>query len=105
MPTTDNPNGPRLHRGIDKVGGSEQHDTYLVLSDSERAKGFVRPLRFEYTHLVCGTVTRMTPSIAETYARDPKFYGATFCVSCGGHFEVGPDGEFVWTDTNEKVGT
>lgn len=51
----------------------------------------------------CGTVTTMGQSIAETYARDPKFYGGTFCCGCGKHFPVE---EFVWTDgSGERVGS
>ncbi len=79
-----------------------QQKTYLVLSKEERDKGFVRPVRFSYVHEVCGTVTSMGVSIAETYARDPAFYGATFCCQCKSHFPVG---EFSWCDTDEKVGT
>lgn len=87
------------------VGANGQHAQYWVLSDAERAKGFVRPVRTSYTHLKCGTVTTMGRSLAETYAREPHFYGATMCVNCGGHFRVGEQGEFVWTGTDEKVGT
>jgi hypothetical protein len=105
MGTTSDPSDPRLHRGIDEDGGREQHDVYLVLSDEERAKGFVRPLRKAYQHLVCGGVTTMNTEIAETYAREPGFYGATFCAPCGGHFAVGENGEFVWDGTDVKVGT
>lgn len=106
-PLTDDPNDPRLTRGVDKTGGHEQNEVYLVLSDEERAKGFVRPVRRTYLHLVCGGATTMGQKLAETYARDPKFYGATFCVHCGGHFAVGEDGEFVWDegDGTTKVGT
>jgi hypothetical protein len=46
----------------------------------------------------------MGQAIAETYARDPHFYGATFCVRCSKHRPVGEDGEFVWDD-GTKVGT
>jgi hypothetical protein len=79
-----------------------QQRAYVVLSAEERAKGFVRPLRHVYTHNVCGTDTRMGNSIAETYARDPYFYGGTFCAQCGKHF---PLGEFVWKGTAEQVGS
>lgn len=138
-----------------------QHKAYWILSEEERAKGFVRPLRFTYKHIGvrpkyplrpltpeehkrydkfgyvafehypesgssvtgrywtqqqlqsgCGYNTRMGLAIAETYARDPEYYGATFCCNCNGHFPVGEDGEFVWVDdpgtgkaTEEKVGT
>lgn len=91
------------HREIDERTG--QQKDYVVLSTEERSKGFVRPLRFAYVHLTCGAVTRMAPAIAETYARDPKFYGATFCARCREHFAVGEQGEFVWDGTDEKVGT
>lgn len=84
---------------------SGQQKGYIVLSAEERAKGFVRPLRAAYLHSRCGTTTTMGRSIAETYARDPKFYDGTFCVSCGKHFPVGADGEFTWAGTTEKVGT
>lgn len=78
---------------------------YLVLSDEERTRGFVRPVRREYLHEICGTVTTMGQAIAETYARDPLFYGATYCAFCREHRPVGPNGEFVWDHTEEKVGT
>lgn len=87
----------------DRGDGQQKH--YVVLTEEERAKGFVRPVRRTYVHQTCGTATTMGPSIAETYARDPKFYSATFCVGCRDHFPVGADGEFVWDGTTEKVGT
>lgn len=82
-----------------------QQNDYVVLAEEERAKGFVRPVRRSYVHLKCGVVTTMGQTLAETYARDPTFYGGTFCAHCREHFPVGPDGEFVWDGTNEKVGT
>lgn len=53
----------------------------------------------------CNCTTTMGQALAETYARDPHFYGATFCVSCGTHFPVGKRGEFVWEGTAERVGS
>lgn len=53
----------------------------------------------------CGIVTTMGQALAETYAREPGFYGGTFCVGCRTHFPVGRDGEFVWDGTVERVGT
>lgn len=50
----------------------------------------------------CGTVTTMGRAIAETYAREPSFYGSTFCVECRGYFPVS---EFVWDGTSERVGS
>ena len=142
------------HRELKPNG---QQKGYVVLSDEERAKGFVRPVRKSYVHVGakgskyplrdltpeeherydrygyvkyeeypqgsdlcgrywtqadldrigkgCGTTTTMTQSIAETYARDPHFYGATFCCGCGKHLPVGEAGEFVWLGTEERVGS
>lgn len=104
MSHTDNPNDPALTRGVDG-NPVPQAEKYLVLSDAERAKGYVRPLRTKYKHETCGAVTTMSQAIAETYACKPTFYGATYCAHCHMHRPVGPDGEFVWDGTNEKVGT
>jgi hypothetical protein len=100
--TTSDRDDPGL-RDVDPATGLQR--TYLVLSDADRAKGFVRPIRSSYLHEVCGTVTHMGRRIAETYARDPSFYGGTYCVGCRAHFPVGADGEFVWDGTDIKVGT
>ena len=86
-----------------------QQQGYVVLTPEERNKGFVRPYRDAYRHLKCGKITTMGRSIAETYARDPGFYAGTFCTTCGSHFPVGEEGEFVWYEmdgtTGPKVGT
>jgi len=50
----------------------------------------------------CGTTTRMSNYLAETYARDPKFYTGTFCARCAKHFPVE---QFVWDGTDERVGS
>lgn len=89
------------HRELKPNG---QQKGYVVLSDAERARGFVRPVRRTYVHEVCGVATTMGHALAETYARQPDFYSGTFCVGCGKHFPVGEDGEFVWDD-GTKVGT
>lgn len=108
MGVTDDHNDPALTRGVDDAP-VPMADKYLVLSEEERAKGFVRPLRLAYVHAIdlggCGAVTIMGRAIAETYARQPDFYGATFCVACSKHRPVGEHGEFVWDGTDEKVGT
>lgn len=100
MLTTD-PTDPRLTHGADTEPGP-QADVYLVLSDDERAKGFVRPVRQSYVHERCRVVTTMGRALAETYARDPKFYGATYCVACRMHLPVS---EFFWDGTTERVGS
>lgn len=79
-----------------------QQKGYVVLSSDERAKGFVRPVRESYVHKTCGVETRMSRSIAETYARDPGFYSGTFCIHCREHL---PLDQFVWSGTDEIVGS
>ena len=143
------------------IGSNGQHEAYWVLSEEDRAKGFVRPVRRSYLHVGravcgkikppssgqlsgvihvcsdtpghsgecwhqtigvsqpeaakaeqtqllggCGTKTTMGQALAETYARDPSYYGATFCCHCGNHPRVGEYGEFIWDDgSGERVGT
>lgn len=84
---------------IDQKTGMQ--NDYVVLCPEERAKGFVRPVRQSYKHTKCGTVTRMGQSLAETFARDPKFYGGTFCCGCGTHYPVT---EFTWEPGGSVVG-
>ncbi len=160
MSLTTDKNDPLL----DQIKSNGQQEAYVVLSDEERAKGFVRPVRNSYIHVGrrldiskmipidtyfgedfveyneerrrkykeeygyigfipnedkessvtgtfirevdlkkgCGALTKMVKEIAETYAREPKFYGGTFCVGCGKHLPVN---EFVWDGTNEIVGS
>ena len=112
---------------VDEVRASQmnatgQHDGYIVLCEEERKKGFVRPYRDRYKHVGrlqqladdagrnthhvriggCGSVTTMGRALSETYARDPSFYGATFCVNCNKHLPVA---EFVWTVDGQQVGS
>lgn len=166
MSLTTDPN----HPGINKVKENGQNEAYIILSDEERAKGFIRPVRQKYVHVGkqrpiegtiisleeawdghsedakkyysrengwvafhkypedrapvigsyikqdeldafnsrneysggCGATTRMALELAETYARNPKFYGATYCVGCGTHLPVE---EFKWAGTDETVGS
>lgn len=87
------------HREIKPNG---QQKGYVVLSDEERAKGYVRPVRRNYLHTVCGVETVMAQAIAETYARDPEFYSGTFCCGCQQHF---PLEQFTWSSDGTKVGS
>jgi hypothetical protein len=86
----------------DQTNETGQHNGYIVLCPDERAKGFVRPYRDAYRHLTCGTVTTMGRALSETYARDPTFYGATFCCHCNRHLPVA---EFVWMKDGLPVGS
>lgn len=168
MGLTTDPNDPCLKNGQKETG---QNTCYLVLSEEERAKGFIRPYRDAYVHagkkierdeegrivgrLIkiddeeypkndhytkengyggyikypeghncygryvttkeveaiverkthfggCGALTTMGRALSETYARDPKFYGATFCTQCNKHLPVN---EFVWDADGEILGS
>lgn len=88
------------HKKIDTKTGMQKG--YVVLSEDERAKGFIRPVRTKYVHDTCGGVTTMGISIAETYARIPDFYSGTFCSCCREHF---PLSQFKWDGTEETVGS
>jgi hypothetical protein len=105
MPETTLTDGSPVTEDHRELKPNGQQKGYVVLSQDERAKGFIRPVRNSYKHLICGGVTTMGDALAETYARDPFFYSGTFCVGCGSHFPVGEDGDFVWSGTAEKVGT
>lgn len=122
MSLTTDPTDPRLRQSRD----DGQNEAYIVLSEAERAKGFVRPVRRKYVHEYmfdgsdvpivqtstkgmggCGALTVMAQEIAETYARDPHYYGETYCVGCKTHLPVG---QFHWdydsvTTTYQKVGS
>ena len=50
----------------------------------------------------CRKTTTMGRALSETYARQPSFYGATFCVTCNRHLPVG---EFIWTADGQRVGS
>ena len=101
---TSDRDDPDIERGVDTTP-REQSKAYLVLSDEELDKGFIRPIRTSYLHLICNTVTTMSYELAATYARQPNFYGATYCCRCSMHLPVGPDGEFIWEPDGSKVGT
>lgn len=128
-----------------------QQKDYVVLTEEERAKGFVRPVRTSYIHIGerpkyplrdltteeqeihkdskylkyeeypksesplcgkfwtekqlssgCGYETVMNYEIAETYARNPAFYGSTYCVGCAFHY---PLNQFRWSGSDQLVGS
>lgn len=101
MTITTDPRDPRLTRGIDKEP-TDQADAYLVLPKTSDPEKYLRPLRDSYVHNTCGVTTKMNRAIAETYAINPKFYGATYCVHCRMHLPVG---EFKWLQDGEVVGS
>lgn len=108
MGITTDPNDPDLTRGVDEQPVA-QAKKYLVLSEEELSNEYLRPVIRSYFHTKCGAITTMGIDIARTYARDPKFYGATYCVTCQRHLPVGEHGDFYWVVdgevTEDKVGT
>jgi hypothetical protein len=51
MSLTTDPKDPRLTHYTGPEKPAPQADVYLVLSDEERAMGFVRPVRASYRHV------------------------------------------------------
>jgi hypothetical protein len=89
------------------IESNGQQKKYLVLSEEERSKGFIRPLYRAYIHKKCGGLTTMGLALCETYARNPKFYSGTFCAICGEHFPLlDEEGNrtFIWDKSNPELG-
>lgn len=93
MSLTTDPSDPRLTHGTNDAPAT-QAEVYLV---DDGAGDFVRPVRQTYVHdsVECGAATTMGLALAETYARNPRFYGATYCVGCMKHRPVA---EFAWAE-------
>lgn len=104
--------GPSLRLRLEEALGFRPEDKIdlrqLLEAAIERCKG-AKP------HLACGSETSMGRALSETYSRDPKFYGATFCYACGKHFplrDMRPESKFVgygwaflWSRDGEPVGS
>lgn len=94
------------HPGLRELQTNRQQVAYLVLPEEEIELGLIRPLRQSYQHVVCGWVTRIGLTIAQTFARQPSFYTQTFCVACRAHFPLKkyddtgtiPQYQFYWQD-------
>ena len=85
----------------EKMNYRDKYVKFEVYPESEKFKGSFWTQE-ELDNNGCGTETTMGLKIAETYARNPKFYGGTFCCECGKHL---PLKEFVWKDTDQIVGS
>lgn len=70
-----------------------QYENYPTVDEGE----FVQEVRYTYVHDVnaggCGEITTMSDELAESVARDPTYYGRTFCCGCNDHVPVD---EVVW---------
>ena len=71
-------------------------------SDAALAGRYWTQQQLERAERGCGAVTTMSLALSQTYARNPKFYGSTFCSACRTHFPVG---EFRWVDDGQVVGS
>jgi hypothetical protein len=111
--TTDQHDGC-LHEIVTEGPRKGQQQCYLVLSEEERGKGFVRAVRRAYQHKACGMITTMGLALCETYARDPLFYGGTFCAGCHEHFDLTTprygrqigkveEWHFFWVDDQDRI--
>lgn len=109
--TTCDRNHPDIKCGVADETPMSQQKVYLVLSQEERAKGYLKPYRKSYRHARCGQITSMAAEIAETYARNPWFYAGTYCTTCKMHrplieFAWHPDGESMdpaqWADGERR---
>lgn len=87
---------------IDVCTMQPNHDGECIVSTSLVQPDAAKAQQEGFWPRGCGTVTTMGRALSETYARDPKFYGATFCCGCNKHLPVA---EFVWTADGETVGT
>ena len=81
-----------------------QHTDFYVLSPEERKKGWVRPYRDTYKHVSkCNKETKIAAkAICETFAKEPSYYGRTFCTECCDYF---PLIEFNWVEDGTEVGS
>lgn len=81
----------------------DSFDYFEEYPEGERSRGkFWTQEQIDAVGNGCGTRTFMSQTIAETYAREPKFYGSTFCTGCRTHLPVD---EFLWDDgSGERVG-
>lgn len=78
-----------------ELPGGNKAGTYLTAEE-------VNQLKRDGRRGGCGAVTTMGLALAETYARDPKFYSGTFCCHCRAHFPVS---EFIWEPDGSVVGS
>jgi hypothetical protein len=70
---TADPTDPRLGRGTD-TDPVPQNEVYLVLSDEERAKGFIRPVRASYLHVGIAGPKYPLRDLTEEEKRDHPLY-------------------------------
>lgn len=83
-----------------EVYGAEKYAKYEEYPPAEHPSlgRFWTQADLDHVGQGCGTVTTMAQAIAETYARSPAFYGATYCCGCRMHLPVGTRGEFTWVE-------
>lgn len=85
------------HKDYDQYG-YVKFEAYL--GDSPVTGKFWTQLELDRLKKGCGVLTTMGYELSATYARDPKFYGATYCCGCGTHY---PLYEFRWDKDGEPM--
>lgn len=99
--TTTDPNDPRLGHGVNEER-VPQNKAYLVLSEEERSKGFVRPYRDAYRHV--GAPPPANP-LRDLTDHEQELWGSEGYVK----FEIYPEGSSAvgkfWTQADlDNVG-
>lgn len=84
------------------IYGYVKYELYPEDPDSSVTGRFWTQKQLDSVGKGCGTETKMGRELSETSARDPQFYGATYCVHCQKHLRVD---EFVWIDDGTRVGS
>lgn len=69
MSTTNDPNDPRLKN----IEASGMQESYLVLSDAERAEGYVRPVRRTYLHVGAPVPANLRDLTEEEHERYDRY--------------------------------
>lgn len=84
--------------GQKKADGQYERYPSSVLLGDDGKPAYKQPIRNKYRHKRCGVVTLMRgDDLCLTYATNPGYYGATFCMGCREHL---PISEFVWEPDN-----
>ena len=87
------------HAGYGYAKYEEYPDSYREENNTTALGHFWTQAQLDLANKVCGGKTTMGVVLAETYARDPWYYSATYCAVCHMHR---PLVEFVWDDGSDQ---
>ncbi len=76
---------------------------FHVIDSSRRMSGpiYTSPVHTSYIHIACGAETKIGPTLSLDYAENPEAHSSAICSKCLEHF---PLNQFVWKDTQRKMG-